>query len=162
MKPSENAITYIGQMEKKGNSGFMDQSFEKEMKEEGWENGWAWCSIFCKVVFKNCFPAKSDELNKLFSASAVKTFENFRAAGYPFSQIPTVDALVIWQNQKDGKPQWTGHAGIVVSVNGDTFESVEGNTNDVGGREGYIVARRTRKVIHNIANGLEILGFIKI
>lgn len=162
MKPSEIAIKYIGQTEKPGNMGFNDAEFEKKMLSVGFQATHSWCAYFCELCFKEAYPEKFVELDKLFSASAVKTFENFRAAGYPFSQIPTVDALVVWQTQKDGKPEWTGHVGIVVSVDGDKFESVEGNTNNSGGRNGFIVARRTRKVIHNISNGLEILGFIKI
>ncbi|EBQ8762752.1 CHAP domain-containing protein [Salmonella enterica] len=39
-----------------------------------------------------------------------------------------------------------GHAGIVESVNGQTINTIEGNTNDEGSREGYEVARRTRPV----------------
>jgi hypothetical protein len=39
-----------------------------------------------------------------------------------------------------------GHTGIVESVAADgTLHTIEGNTNDEGGREGYEVARRTRK-----------------
>ncbi|EMS8293800.1 CHAP domain-containing protein [Salmonella enterica] len=39
-----------------------------------------------------------------------------------------------------------GHAGIVERVEGDTFHTIEGNTDASGGREGYEVARRTRKL----------------
>lgn len=39
-----------------------------------------------------------------------------------------------------------GHAGVVESVSGDTLHTIEGNTDANGGREGYEVARRTRKL----------------
>ncbi|EEH1521384.1 CHAP domain-containing protein [Salmonella enterica subsp. enterica] len=39
-----------------------------------------------------------------------------------------------------------GHAGIVERVEGDTLHTIEGNTDASGGREGYEVARRTRKL----------------
>lgn len=157
-----NARSYLGQTEKQGNSGFMDPKFEAEMREEGWQTGWAWCSVFAKVVFKNVYPEKSKELNKLFSPSAVQTFRNFRDAGYPVHYVPKEGYLVVWQNHKDGKPQWTGHVGIVTEViDNHTFKSVEGNTNDVGGREGYIVAERIRKNVP-VNNGLKVIGFIKI
>lgn len=40
----------------------------------------------------------------------------------------------------------TGHAGFVEKVTGTTVYTIEGNTNDSGGREGYKVARRKRDV----------------
>lgn len=158
----KNARSYIGKTEKPNNSGFTDPSFEKEMKEEGWQYGWAWCAIFAKVVYKNVFPEKFTILDKLFSASTVQTFNNFKKAGYFISDTPVKGALVIWQNQKNGIPQSTGHAGIVTEVyNKELFKSVEGNTNDQGGREGYIVAEKLRKV-KKVRDGLQVLGFIKI
>ena len=39
-----------------------------------------------------------------------------------------------------------GHTGIVESVAGGVVNTIEGNTNDEGSREGYEVARRTRKI----------------
>jgi hypothetical protein len=36
------------------------------------------------------------------------------------------------------------HCGIVVSSGADTFETIEGNTNDSGSAEGYEVCKRTR------------------
>ncbi|WP_018274665.1 CHAP domain-containing protein [Teredinibacter turnerae] len=36
------------------------------------------------------------------------------------------------------------HIGIVESVNGSTLQTIEGNTNDSGSREGNIVARKNR------------------
>jgi hypothetical protein len=38
---------------------------------------------------------------------------------------------------------WT-HTGIVTAVHNDTFDTIEGNTNDAGQREGYEVCARTR------------------
>lgn len=163
MKPSENALTYLGQMEKPGNSGFIDPVFEAEMREEGWQKGWAWCSVFAKVVFKNCYPERTLELNKLFSPSTVQTFHNFRNAAYPIGNVPRVDSLVIWQSMKEGKPQATGHAGIVSEILSTwEFKSIEGNTSKGKVREGFIVAEHPRKVLASVANGLKVLGFIQI
>lgn len=162
MTPSEVALKYIGQTEKPGNMGFTQREFEIKMEKVGFQKKHAWCSYFAELVFKEASPHKAAELDKLFSASAVQTFHNFKAAGYAVFDKPFVDALVIWQTQKNGQPQWTGHAGICVDVIDDTlFRSVEGNTNDKGGREGYIVALKKRQV-KKVTNGLQILGFIKI
>ena len=162
-KAVDIAIKYIGQTEKPGNSGFTQIDFERRMEKVGFQKGQAWCAYFVELVFKEAYPEKAKEIDKLFSASAVKTFVHFKEAAYPINNVPGLGNLVIWQTQKEGKPYWTGHAGIVVNViDQETFESVEGNTNDGGGRDGYIVAIRTRKVIKGIQNGLQVLGFVQI
>lgn len=164
MSPSEIAAKYIGQTEKPGNMGFNDAEFDVKMKKVGFQKTHAWCAYFAELVFKEAYPDKFEELDRLFSASAVQTFRNFRDAGYLIHNLPQKDCLVIWQMQKDGKPQWSGHAGIVADVQDNKwiFESIEGNTNDGGGREGYIVARRLRKHLAEVKDGLKILGFIQI
>ena len=163
MKPSEVASQYIGQTEIKGNMGFKDPCFEEKMKAVGFQDGHAWCAYFAELVFKEAYPEKFTELDKLFSASAVQTFKNFEAAGYEISGTPEQDSLVIWQTQKQGKPHWTGHAAIVAKViDHETFESIEGNTNMAGSREGIMVNTRTRKVLLNIKDGLKVIGFVKI
>jgi hypothetical protein len=163
MTPSEIALTYLGQTEKPKNSGFNDETFEAEMREEGFQTGWAWCSVFARVVFVNAYPERAEELRKLFSPSTIQTFRNFRDAAYPISQVPRLDHLVIWQTMKEGKPQANGHAGIVSEVMSTwEFKSIEGNTSDAKSREGYIVAEHYRKVLASVANGLKVMGFIHI
>lgn len=164
MTPAQVALQYIGQTELPKNSGFTDKDFERKMREVGFNEGLAWCAFFTELVFKEAFPEKFFELDKLFSGSTIQTFENFQDEGYPISYAPRINNLVIWRSMKDGKPQPTGHAGIVVSVK-DTwqFESVEGNTTGVTkSRDGYIVAKHERKVLADVQNGLKILGFIQI
>jgi len=160
----DNALSYVGEQEKPGNSGFIDPKFEAEMKEEGWQFGWAWCAVFAKVVFKNVYPEKSEELNRLFSPSAVVTFRNFRDDSYLINELPKPGNLVVWQKVIEGKKQIQGHVGIVTKLNSAwEFESVEGNSNDEGGREGKEVALITnRKVIKDVWTGLKVLGFIQI
>lgn len=164
MKVVEIAEGYIGQTEKPGNMGFNDADFEKKMEEVGFQKTHAWCAYFSELVFKEAYPELFGELDKLFSASAVATFANFRDAGYKIHALPKMGTLVIFQKMKDNVPQWQGHAAICVSVQDNkwVFESVEGNTNDGGGREGYIVAKRTRKTLADVSNGLKIIGFVDI
>lgn len=163
MTPSQVALSYLGQTEKPKNSGFNDKDFERKMREVGFQTGHAWCAYFAELVFKEAFPEKFFELDKLFSGSTIQTFNNFKDAAYPISHVPHINHLVIWQSMKDGKALTTGHAGVVVSVK-DTwqFESVEGNTAGGGSREGWIVARHERKVLADVQNGLKVLGFIQI
>lgn len=163
MRPSEIAAHYLGETEKPGNAGFNDVVFEAKMKAVGFKKSHAWCAYFCELVFKEAYPEKFSELDELFSGSTVRTFLNFRDAAYPIGNIPQKDALVIWQMYKNGKPQITGHAGIVVNVKSSwEFESIEGNTSDAKSREGYIVAKHDRKVLAEVKNGLKVVGFIFI
>lgn len=155
------ALSYLGQTEKSGNMGFNDPAFERKMTAVGFQKKQAWCAYFTELVAKEAYPEKFEELDSLFSASAVQTFRNFRDAGYPIRELPEPGALAIWQRMKNGKATWQGHAGIVVSFSGTRFESVEGNTNDHGGREGYIVARHSHEV-RKVREGLQVLGFIKV
>lgn len=163
MRPSEVAKNYLGQTEKPKNSGFHDSDFERKLRRVGFDTGHAWCCYFAELVFKEAYPEKFAELDVMFSGSTVQTFQNFKNAAYPISYAPQIDHLVIWQIMYKGKPQTTGHAGIVSSVT-DTwqFKSVEGNTNDTKVREGYIVAEHNRKVLADVQSGMKILGFVQI
>lgn len=151
------ARKYIGQTEKPGNSGFNDAEFEKRMKAVGWAKGQAWCAYFVELVCREALPEKDEELAKLFSASAVKTYENFQKAGRA-SERPTPGSLAVWR-YGDG---WQGHIGVVSEiVSENIFKTIEGNTNATGGREGYIVALKTRKLKQLFsAKGLNLIGFI--
>lgn len=166
MSVVEVAKSYIGKTELPKNSGFSDEAFQKKMEEVGWQKSQAWCSFFTELCFKEANQRDWWKLEKLFSGSAVQTFKNFKSAGYKVSDKPIVGSLVIWQSQKNGVPQWTGHAGICAEVINDTsFKSVEANTieDNASGdqREGYIVALKKRTV-KKVTNGLQILGFIII
>jgi hypothetical protein len=164
MTPYQIAKKYIGKTEKPGNMGFNDAEFEKKMVAVGFQKTHAWCCYFAELVFKEAFPEKSAVLDKLFSASCVKTFQNFEEAGYVIHKLPKENTLCIMQMFVNGVGQSTGHATVCGPVKPDKwrFDSVEGNTNDIGGREGYIVAERIRKTIKDVDNGLKVIGFIEI
>lgn len=155
MKQIEIAKKYLGHKEKPGNIFDPKSPLGKILIEAGQQDGEAWCCYFTEAIFV-------ETLRALFSASTVQTFHNFKNAGYEISDVPKVGALVIWQNYKDGKAIWSGHAGIVTKVNADgSFHSIEGNTNSTGSREGDSVQEKIRKNVR-VENGLNILGFILI
>lgn len=157
------AEDYIGQEEIKGNQGFKDQVFDKEMRAIGFKNGYAWCVLFCELCWKKGYRDFDKSylplLDEEITAGAVRTWRHFKAMGWT-SQRPVVGAMVIWQTYKDGEPKTTGHAAIVKEYTGDYITTIEGNTNDKGGREGYIVAEKNRKMNFTNDNGLRMLGFI--
>ena len=164
----EQAKLYIGQRETENNGGFESPSFQKKMQDIGWQLGDAWCASFVKLVWMEaykCDLARLLELEHLFSPSAVATYRNFDASdwktqnadGSPI-RIPSVGALVVWRM---GNSE-SGHIGIVTEVLSNTaFKSIEGNTNEAGGREGIEVAEKKRAINRRfLPNGLNLLGFI--
>ncbi|UCD07711.1 MAG: CHAP domain-containing protein [Candidatus Aenigmatarchaeota archaeon] len=161
----KTANSFIGQEEIKGNLGFKDEDFQDMMEAVGWKRTEAWCAFFVELVWKLAFvqdQAKVRELGMIMSGGAVATYNGFKKAGYGISTTPEPGDIVIWQKYKQGKPHWSGHAGIVTEVTPGGFVSVEGNTNDAGGREGYIVAEKKRKLNLTTTSGLRIKGFIKV
>ena len=155
------AKSYIGQHEKPSNSGFKDAEFEKRMKDVGWSTSLSWCVFFTELVWKEAYgPGQVfNELSKLFSGSATTTYKNFELSKtWKVGQKPVPGAIAIWRYGNG----WQGHAAVVVSV-GDKkdFNTVEGNTNSEGGREGVEVAEKTRLTGKAFTkNGLNLVGFI--
>jgi len=167
-KVVEVALKYVGEKELNGNVFDPNSDFGKKLHSVGQKDGEAWCAYWCEMVFKEAFPAKAAELDKLFSASAVQTFKNFthpiKGKGYSQNHIPSVGNLVIWQKYVNGQPTWMGHAGVVYKVKSSwEFESIEGNSSEAGSREGTsVVIQSNRKVLAKVDNGLKVLGFIQI
>jgi hypothetical protein len=156
-----------GFKEIKGNQGFPDEDFNQEMINIGFEKGDAWCSLFAEYVWKKAYQNFDatflDTLDELFSKSAVKTFYNFKKAGWKIRLNPQPGDLVVWQKHKGGKKHWSGHIGVVINGLDDYlfYETLEGNSNSTGSREGIEVAKQDR--LFNFTkkdNGLNLLGFI--
>jgi hypothetical protein len=175
----EEVIAYakrkLGFKEVKGNMGFEDPVFDTIMRQNGFQDSWAWCMLFTKSCYTvPTFSGKSKVLpavEKAFTPGAVKSYYN--AASMPDSFYarnaadPKVGDIIIWQNYKNGKAHWTGHAALIVKVNGAIVETIEGNTNSQGGREGFEVAEMSGVKRHDlnhapIANGLNFLGLITV
>lgn len=160
----EAARRYIGQKEMTNNR-FSDQTeIGKKLHAAGQQDGQAWCAYFVEACLKDAYPEKFEEWYKLCNASAVKTFNNLIGAAYPHGEVPREGWIVAWQSYKDGVAGWTGHIGIVSSVNlkENTFLSIEGNTNAGGSREGVEVAERPHRVSYDTKTGLRLLGFIQV
>ena len=164
------ASKYVGKKELKGNSGFKDKRFEDQMLGVGWEHGWAWCAVFTELIWTLAYQQENsviaESLEKIFSPSATKTYKNFaKEKKWKVSKTPVKGAIVIWQNYRDDKPHWSGHAGLVESLStnneGKVMFTIEGNSNSSGGREGIEVARLARPIdFTKKKNGLVLKGFI--
>lgn len=160
------AETYIGQKELKANSGFVDPEFQKKMEAVGFDKGEAWCSLFAELVWSESYGRFDStiiyNLQKYFSDSAVQTWNNFKKSKqFKTSNKPEIGDLAVWQKYNDGKAHWSGHVAVVTEPDELWFWTVEGNTNNIGGREGDGVYKRQRDYNFNVDNGLRLLGFIK-
>jgi len=153
------AFSYIGKKEIPCNMGFEDKNFEDEMLSVGWQKTYAWCILFCELVWKKAMPAWAGYFDKMFSASVMQTWNNFKKTDYN-SLTPIVGAIAIWQKYNKGKPTGFGHAGIVTEIYAQSFATVEGNTNALGSREGDRVAPKQRQLDFKIKDGLVLKGFI--
>lgn len=156
------ASQYVGMHEIGQNAGWDDLRFAAHMAECGWQRGQAWCAYFAELVWKEAMPEIWSELDKLFSAGAVATWNRFREAdGWICDKHPQPGDAVIWQHWYDNQPTWKGHAGIVLRVIGpNEIETIEGNTNASGGREGDEVAIKHRMLNFDARTGLVLKGFI--
>lgn len=172
---SDIAISLIGIQEIPGNMGFKNiDRFEKILgmpiqeafEMVGWKQTHAWCSYFTELIWKLAYAEFDstyvDKLDKLFSASAVITWRNFKNhSDFKCANFPEPGSVVIWQNFKESKRVWKGHAGIVIDRKGYKVETVEGNTNYAGSREGDMVAKKIRRISYlPVKRGLVMLGFI--
>jgi hypothetical protein len=161
--PSGYAKQFVGEEETNANQAFKNKDFEAKMRGAGWYSGAQWCAFFVKMVFQNTLDAEGVLVAKnLISGSTQTTFSNFSDitnAYFEVSQTPKVDGIVIWQNVADKS---TGHTGIVTSVSGDTFKTIEGNSN-ANGSQG-IVNEGSYSLSAERAgrNGKKIRGFINL
>lgn len=99
----------------------------------------AWCMAFVYWCFKEAAKQLSVE-NPLYKTGGVLSQYKYRKANAVKDPQPG-DIFII----DYGKG--LGHTGIVVGVNNNqTIDTIEGNTNDTGSREGYEVCRKNRPV----------------
>jgi hypothetical protein len=153
---------YVGMQEIKGNLGWTSKEFEAKMESVGWKSTHAWCAYFTELVWSEVYDSEcyAKELDKLFSGSATRTLKNFTNAGWDTGTVPVPGAVAIWCHMKGGKEQWQGHAGIVIKPEDSYMETVEGNTNAAGSREGEVVAEKMRKYNFTATAGLRLKGFV--
>ncbi len=114
---------------------------------------YAWCMAFVYWCFDEAFK-KIGKPNTLVKTGGVlrqwnetkhKKIKKQDAINNPSLIKP---GFVFIRNYGGGK----GHTGIVISVNGGYIETIEGNSNNNGSREGVGVFKLTRK-INSIENG---------
>lgn len=160
----ETAKSFVGQKEISGNMGFKQSFFQRLMESVGWKKKWAWCSMFCKLVYTEAYKKLGldpKRMTKFISPSVQQTRANFIKAGYPiitdWKQVKP-GAYISWVSSSD---RTKGHTGILVEFieNGTKMITIEGNTNAEGSREGDSVAKKTRAAIIGKGRGLILQGW---
>ena len=123
----------------------------KYLKSVGLGPGNPWCMAFVyHCVAQAC--AKLEVANPLVKTGHVMTQWNrtgLRKLPKTSSGVKPGDIFVM------SFGNGTGHTGFVVSIGNGVVNTIEGNTNDDGSREGYEVAIRTRPIS-------SVLGFIQL
>lgn len=147
IKALEKAQSQIGVQEipKNSNAG---PAVEKYLKSVGLRKGYAWCMAFVYWSVKEA-SIELNVINPLFKTGGVLDMYN-KEKDLRVSEPQPGDIFIM--DFGNG----SGHAGIVEKVlSKGRLQTIEGNTNDEGSREGYEVARRYRKLS-------KIKGFIRI
>jgi uncharacterized protein (TIGR02594 family) len=119
----------------------------------GLPQGYAWCQSFVYWCFKKA-SANLSAANPVPKTAGVLKHWNEVKYGKKVS-VPQVGDLFVMDFGKG-----MGHIGFVSSVDlvKRTFETIEGNSNDEGSREGYEVAHRTGKLSRRMSS---VRGFIR-
>jgi uncharacterized protein (TIGR02594 family) len=119
----------------------------------GLPQGYAWCQSFVYWCFKKA-SFNLSAANPVPKTAGVLKHWNEVKYGKKVA-VPQVGDLFVMDFGKG-----MGHIGFVSSVDlvKKTFETIEGNSNDEGSREGYEVAHRTGKLSRRMSS---VRGFIR-
>jgi len=128
------AITQIGNQEIPKNSNW-GEHVQKYLKSVGITFPASWCGAFVYWCCKQAYPT-----NILYKTGGVLMQWNKVLPQYKHSE-PKVGDIFIMDFGKG-----LGHTGFVENIIGNEIETIEGNSNDEGSREGYEVCRRKRKI----------------
>jgi hypothetical protein len=110
---------------------------------------WPWCAGFATYVLRQ---ALGHDKRRTFScdelAAKAQVSGRFKMAGGSVATVRAGDLFIIRRAAQEGATllrgaDWT-HCGIVTAVGAEHFETVEGNTNQGGSREGTEVCKRVR------------------
>jgi len=107
---------------------------------------WAWCAGFAGFVMQQAADSRSVRAPIGGSPSCDTLAAQARAAARFLAEkdvtadkVPAGSIFLVRRTSTD----WT-HTGLVTECHHDAFDTIEGNTNDDGSREGYEVCSRSR------------------
>lgn len=107
---------------------------------------WAWCAGFVTFLLKQATQSINESMPIDGSVSCDSLAAQAKKARLFVSEknvdkltLPAGSIFLVRRTETD----WT-HAGLVTETSGVAFDTIEGNTNDDGQREGYEVCARSR------------------
>ncbi|MFP2930499.1 peptidoglycan-binding protein [Pyxidicoccus sp. 3LG] len=109
---------------------------------------WAWCTGFATFCVQQAARTLGvpPPMERTFSCDSLASFGREKGRFLSTLTAPPDRALIhpgsLFLRRRTAT-DWE-HAGIVTEVDEETFQTIEGNTNDDGSREGYEVCARTR------------------
>lgn len=151
----QTAIGQLGQCEepKGSNKGVMVNQY---LKAVGLNPGYSWCQAF--VYW--CYDQAAQRLgmhNPVVRTAGVLNCWNNTAVNF---KIAPADALRHPGVIKPGAQfildygHGVGHTGMIERVEGTTLYTIEGNSNNDGSREGYLVVRHQRSLTAPLLKGI--------
>ncbi len=158
---------WIGVKELGNNREFGNSVFQSMLKNVGWKSYDQWCMYFAKAIHYQVYKKDREAIKKILTGNTQDSFNRVKKdTSGVYKAIESGSAkkgdIAIWQ--RTGSPG-TGHAGVVVRVNGDgTMNTIEGNTSDKSISDGDTVARKVRPAtIGKTIPGstLKLRGFIR-
>lgn len=137
-KTLEIAISQIGveEIPRNCNSG---PEVEIYLKSVGLGKGYSWCMAF--VYWCTQKAALQMAVNNPLKRTA-GVLDQYNSRPFLVVFVPQPGDVFILDLGKG-----LGHTGIVEKIVGNTLYTVEGNTNSLGGREGYKVCRKKREIV---------------
>lgn len=137
-KTLEIAISQIGveEIPRNSNSG---PEVEIYLMSVGLGKGYSWCMAF--VYWCTQQAALQLAVNNPLKRTA-GVLDQYNSRPFLVTFVPQPGDVFILDLGKG-----LGHTGIVEKIVGNTLYTVEGNTNSLGGREGYKVCRKKREIV---------------
>ena len=146
------AEAQLGVMEEGGNN--MGREIERYQSIVGKAEGESWCLAFCQAAAHDVCQSLGCK-NPLYPTEGCAELWDKHPTDRLSVALPGTIMI-----QKE-YTSWHGHAGIVTaSSNYDFFDTIEGNTNETGGREGDGVYRKKRTMKGTSTRAC--LGFIDL
>jgi hypothetical protein len=137
------SLTWVREDPKHTNHGEAVVHF---LKGVGLDGGYAWCAAFVHHVGD---AALGSQWPLPATASCSQLGEFAKVKGILMDAPQAGDVFLLWEAVKENGTivHRFAHTGFVVSVNPDgSINTIEGNTNDDGSRDGWGVFKRTRHV----------------
>ena len=145
------AHTYIGQKEVPAGSN-AGPFVEACLKLVGLGKGYSWCQAFVYRCFHEAAIMRNRTNPVPKTAGVLKCWQSVPASlKVSKKKTPTAGCQFIMDYGKG-----LGHTGIVVSVEGNTYTTIEGNTDANGSRTGGMVCLRSRRF-----DDPKLVGFIQ-